>query len=107
MAKLAVVADEETVSYFKMIGVKRSFAVHSAEDAAKRIGELSSDQDIAVIITTEKIAEALHALIQQISMAKLYPLIVAIPDKKGPIPRKVDPIADLLKRTVGVEIKVQ
>jgi vacuolar-type H+-ATPase subunit F/Vma7 len=37
---------------------------------------------------------------------KEYPLVVSIPTKKGPT-SSIDTLAQLVKRTVGVELKVK
>ena len=50
--------------------------------------------------------EKLREEIKSISEERMSPLIVEIPDKFGPIEKKVDPLKELVKRAVGVEIKV-
>jgi len=50
----------------------------------------------------EKIRQEVSELLE----GKNFPLLVEVPDKGGKIEKKVDPINELIKRAVGVEIKV-
>ncbi len=106
MAKLAVVADIDTAVCFKLAGVKNSYPVKTAAEAERIISDLSKKPDFAAIITTERIADEIQATVEKITKEREYPLIIAIPDKQGAITRKVEPLAQLIKRTIGVEIKV-
>lgn len=107
MAKIAVIADIDTVSCFKLAGVKNCYPVKDAKEAEKRLFELSKNPDVAIIVLTERVAEGVQYSIEKIAREQIYPIILAIPDKKGPMERKVDPIAQLIKRTIGVEVKVE
>ncbi|HDH07162.1 MAG TPA: V-type ATP synthase subunit F, partial [Thermoproteales archaeon] len=66
------------------------------------IRKLSRDPEIAIIIVTEAIASAIRSFLRQF-YEKPRPVIVEIPDKRGPIPT-IEFVRDLIRRTVGVEI---
>lgn len=107
MAKIAVIADRDTAVYFRLAGIKDSYPVKDPQEAERKLIEIAQNPEIAVIIIAEILAEKLQHTIAKITERRLYPLIISIPDKHGPIPRKIDPIAELIKRTVGVEIRVE
>jgi vacuolar-type H+-ATPase subunit F/Vma7 len=62
-------------------------------------------QDISLIFITEEVNEWLRPIISRVRRGREYPLIVSIRAKRGKKPR-ADHLADLVKRTVGVEIKI-
>jgi V/A-type H+-transporting ATPase subunit F len=107
MAKIAVVADRDTAVYFRLAGIKDSYSVKDPQEAERKLIEIVQNPEIAVIIITERLAEKIQHIIAKITERRLYPLIISVPNKQGPIPRKIDPIAALIKRTVGVEIRVE
>jgi len=87
MGKIGVMADKETSIYFKLGGVKNTWVVKSQEEAVK---------------TFDEIKDRLGKSKKEIEL----PLVVSIPTRKGG-KAQVDLLADLIKRTVGVEIRVQ
>jgi V/A-type H+-transporting ATPase subunit F len=106
MARIAVIADRDTAVYFRLAGIRDSYPVKDSQEAESKLIEIAQNTEIAVIIITERLAEEIQHVITKITEKRLYPLIISVPDKQGPIPRKIDPIAELIKRTVGVEIRV-
>ncbi len=105
--KICVVGDFDTITGFRLAGIKDTYEVEEPQSAVKVIKELfqNKDKEIGLIIITERIADDIRAELKEISEGKVIPLIVEIPDKKGPIEKKVDPIKELVKRAVGLEIK--
>ncbi len=106
MGKIGVMADEETTVYFKLGGVKNSWVVKSEEEAVKTFEEIKSKQLVSLIIVTEPIFNWIKDKIGRGKKEVELPLVVSIPTRKGGKPQ-VDLLADLIKRTVGVEIRVQ
>lgn len=105
MAKIAVVADPEVASFFRVTGVKRAYGVKTAKEAAEAVGKLAEEREVAVIIVTEKIAEEIKPVMDEVGR-RAYPTVITIPGKEGPIPGKAPSVMELVKRTVGVEIKL-
>ncbi|MEM3737238.1 MAG: V-type ATP synthase subunit F [Candidatus Bathyarchaeia archaeon] len=105
MGKLAVVADEDVATYFRLAGVKFSYPVRDNATASEVVRKLADNKDVAIIIVTEKVAEGIKPVIDEISK-RVYPTLLTIPGREGPIPRRISPLASLVKRTIGVEIKV-
>ncbi len=106
MGKIGVMADKETSIYFKLGGVKNSWVVKSEEEAVKTFEEIKSKQLVSLIIVTEPVFEWVKDKIGRGKKEVELPLVVSIPTRKGGKPQ-VDVLADLIKRTVGVEIRVQ
>jgi len=105
MSKIAVLADKETAVYFKLSGIKNSYFVNDRAEAEKRIESLFANQEISVIMVTEQVFDWIQSRLAKMRREKEYPLVVSIPGKRGEKP-KVDALAELIRRTVGVEIKV-
>lgn len=103
---VAVIGDVDTVTGFRLAGVNAAFPVADAEQARAKLQELSQDDTKAIIIITEKLAEAIRDTIDEIegSKRKISPIIVEIPDREGKIEREVDPLRELIKRAIGVEM---
>lgn len=105
--KLSIIADPDTVTAFRLAGTSEAHEVHGAEEASDVLSKLSERDDIGIIILTERLADEIRDMIDEVESKKegVAPIIVEIPDRSGKIERKTDPIADLVKRSVGIEIK--
>jgi V/A-type H+-transporting ATPase subunit F len=102
--KIAVIADADTAMGFALTGIKDLYAVDNREDAKSALSEVMQNEDIGVVIITERYAHSLREDIRRWREDKpLYPLLVEVQDKKGPVSRE-DPIRLLIKRAVGLDI---
>jgi vacuolar-type H+-ATPase subunit F/Vma7 len=81
------------------------YAVKAPKEAEDLMFKLAENKDVAVIVVTERIAEAIQPVIDEVSR-RVYPTVLTVPGKEGPIPGKVSPIMSLVKKTIGVEIKI-
>ena len=102
-SSIAVIADPDTVTGFKLGGVKSGYPVEDMEKAKITLEELFK-QDFSIIITTEKIGDELRETIDKLTKASALPMIIEVPDKSGPTERATDPIRELIKRVIGVEM---
>jgi len=102
--EIAVIADQDTAIGFKLAGVGLIYPVTSVKEARRTLERLSKRDDIGTIIITERLADSLRDVIKEL-YKKTSLIIVEIPDKHGPIAREVDPIRELIRTTLGVEIK--
>jgi vacuolar-type H+-ATPase subunit F/Vma7 len=96
-------ADRATSAYFKVTGIKNSYAVKDREDAEKIFRKVHSDETISLIMVTEPVLEWIQPILERAK--KEFPLVVSIPAKGGPKAR-ADVLAQLIKRTVGIELKM-
>ncbi len=101
-SKIAIIADQDTVTGFMLGGIKEGYPVDNMEKASKTLEELIK-KDYSIIITTEKIGDALREKIDHLTESAL-PMIIEIPDKTGSIERETDPLRELIKRVIGVEM---
>jgi len=104
MAKIALLGDRETATYFRVSGLRKSRYVKDRAEAEKAFGKFLSDDSISLILVAEPVMEWIEPLVAR--HRREYPLVVSIPTKKGP-KTTVDSLAQLIKRTVGIELKVR
>jgi len=104
MGNIALIADRATSTYFKVAGIKNSYSVSGREEAEKVFRRLYSDETMSLIM----VAESLYGWIQPVleRTKKEFPLVVSIPEKEGS-KAQADALAQLIKRTVGIELKVK
>ena len=107
MGKIGVMADKETSIYFKLGGVKNTWVVKSQEEAVKTFDEIKAKQLVSLVIATEPVFDWIKDRLGKSKKGIEVPLVVSIPTHKGGGKAQVDLLADLIKRTVGVEIRVQ
>lgn len=104
MGNIALIADRATSNYFKVAGIRNSFAAKDREDAERIFRRVHSDETISLIMVTEPVHEWIRPVLERTK--KEFPLVVSIPGKGGP-KAQVDTLAQLIKRTVGIELKVK
>ena len=106
MGKIGVMADKETAIYFKLGGVKNSWVVKSEDEAVKTFEDIKNKQTVSLVIVTDTVFEWIKDKVGQGKKEIELPLVVSIPTRRGG-KAQVDLLAELIKRTVGVEIRVQ
>ncbi len=100
---IAVIADADTVTGFRLGGVKEGYPVKDMKEAEDTLKEVFK-KDVSIIITTEKIGDNIRETIDKLSNSSALPMIIEIPDKTGPSERATDPMRELIKRVIGVEM---
>ncbi len=103
--RIALIGDYDTVIGFKLVGISEAYVVNEPREAEEIIKKLSRNPEIAIIIVTEAIASSIRKFLRQF-YEKPKPVIVEIPDKRGPVPT-IEFVRDLIRRTVGVEIVLE
>jgi len=98
--KIGVVGDLHMAIGFRLAGLTDVYEVENPEEALKTIEELDRREDIGLIIISEKLGDALRD-----KLSKVDTYIVEVPDKDGPTVREHDPIKDLVRKAVGIELK--
>jgi len=102
---IALIADVDTVNFFKLGGLVHVFEVNKPEEAEQHLRELIEKPEFTIIITTDYIANKNRALINEIIEEYAFPIIISIPalgDTSQPI---TDTITELIKRKTGIELK--
>ncbi len=108
--KVVVVGNKDMALGFSLAGVDESFAPTDEYESKKQIDKLLESPDVGVILLSESIAEDIRDHLnekQEKRKDTIYPVIVEIPDKEGPIKDKQDPLKGKIKRAVGIDITTQ
>ena len=105
MVGIALVADKNTITCFKLAGLKNVYCVENAEEAEKHIRKLSEDPNLAIILVAERVVNQIYGTLEKIIERK-YPLIVPIPDTGDSTTMKTDLIVELIRRKAGIEVKL-
>jgi vacuolar-type H+-ATPase subunit F/Vma7 len=85
-------------------GIKNSYAVKDREDAERVFRRVHSDETISLVMVTEPVFEWIQPVLERTK--KEFPLVVSIPAKGG-AKAQADVLAQLIKRTVGIELKMK
>lgn len=104
--EIALIGDKHTVYGFRLAGIRKTFLIKEiSQEIRETLKGLFSD-NIGLILITEKIAEEIGGLLEEANRFRkgIMPIILEIPDSGGPLISKVDPMRELIKRTVGFEI---
>ena len=104
LGKIALISDRTTSTYFKVTGVSDSYAARDRDEAEKIFRKVTSDDAISLVMVTEPVFEWVRPLLER--SKKEFPLVVSIPAKSGS-KAEVDTLAQLIKRTVGIDLKVK
>jgi len=107
---IAVIGDPDTAAGFRLAGVKEVYEYSSeGEMDIARVLDNLTREDVAIIIVNERFAAdtRIRAKIKEINAQKqgVIPIIVEVPDKKGPMKKELDEIGQLIKRAVGIAVK--
>ncbi|MBS7622075.1 hypothetical protein KEJ39_00135 [Candidatus Bathyarchaeota archaeon] len=105
MATIGILADKETATYFRITGIRNSFTVNDRKEAEEKLTRLLQNQDVSLIFVTEEVNVWLEPVIKSLRKSREYPLIITILGKGGREP-SLDQLAELVKKTVGIEIKI-
>jgi vacuolar-type H+-ATPase subunit F/Vma7 len=104
---IALIGDRYTVHGFRLAGIRRTFLIDEVRkgDIRGLLRKLFSGE-IALLLITEGVAEEFGELLEEATRFKkgIMPILVEIPDSRGPLVTRPDPIRELIKKTVGFEI---
>jgi V/A-type H+-transporting ATPase subunit F len=101
--EIVVIGDEDTRTGFKLAGVTQTYP---GEEIKAHLTEMLQDDSIGIIMINERYAEENREVLNRAGKDKkrLTPVIVEIPDSKGPITRETDPLQELIRRALGAQI---
>ena len=96
-----VIGDRDTVMGFKLVGVPGT-VVKTKDQALQAFNSYLMKEELGILVITEKIYEDFFDYIYNIKIKKRIPLIIEIPDRKGP--NEALSIENVLKKTLGYRI---
>ncbi|PTD93661.1 V-type ATP synthase subunit F [archaeon SCG-AAA382B04] len=101
---IAVVADEDTVTGFRLAGIKKTEIIEESEDLKQNLEK--HKEDTGILITTERLAEKHREEVNSFKEeGNMFPILVEIPDKFGSA--KETELQDLVKKAIGVEVELE
>lgn len=103
MTGIALLADRHTVTCLKLAGLRNVFVVEDPKEAEKNLFSLLQKDNLRIILVSERLINQIN-IFEKIS--DQTPLIIPIPDIQGKTALKTDPIAELIKRKTGIEVKL-
>lgn len=114
-ASVAVIGDSDMAVGFRLAGVKEvyeyEYGVEDREDIdidVARVLDKIAKEDVVLIIINERFASMMRTQekIREINNKKkgVTPIILEVPDKKGPVKKELDEIGQLIKRAIGVAV---
>jgi vacuolar-type H+-ATPase subunit F/Vma7 len=103
MNQIALLADNTTVTCFKLAGITNVFPITDQKNAKKILLELMNDKNLRIILITKSLLNEMQ-IIEEISEHQ-YPIIIPIPEVLGKKELKIDLISEMIKRKTGIEIK--
>jgi V/A-type H+-transporting ATPase subunit F len=100
--KYFVVGDEDAVLGFGLVGVEGR-AVHSPQEAQEAFASALEDKEVGIVLVTERIAELIRPQVDRYVFTRSFPLIVEIPDRRGPLAGKPG-IREMVNKAIGIKL---
>lgn len=92
----------DTKTGMRLAGIE-GVVVHEPEEVRKELKDALSDQEIGIILITEKLADMMETEISRIKLGTQTPIIVEIPDRHG-TKRPADSITRYVREAIGLKI---
>jgi len=96
------IGDGLTILGLKLAGIP-GVVVTTPEQASAELQKAMKQEDVGLILITERIANTINEEVEQAKLKKKLPLVLEIPDREGPIPGR-ETIFDLIRRTIGIRL---
>ena len=103
--KVALIADRNTATFYRLAGLKNVFPVENPAEAETYIRKLSENSSLLIILITDPIVDKLQNVLEQ--MVDLdRQLFIPIPDVANRGVTKTDLMKKFIKRKTGIEFKL-
>lgn len=103
--RIAVIGDRDTVTGFRMVGVRESSVPTTPQETRKILLNYFRNPRMGLIIITEPLATQVEDTILELSEAPV-PVILLIPDRTGSTGAYETVLKELIRRAVGIEINM-
>ncbi|MBN2136405.1 MAG: V-type ATP synthase subunit F [Sedimentisphaerales bacterium] len=100
--KYSIIGDEDTILGFGIVGVSGRAAA-DPDQAKRAFEETLQDRDAGIIIITERVADMIRPLVDKYTFTEKFPLVVEIPDRKGPKPGR-PAMKELVNMAIGIKL---
>ena len=102
MKSFLISDNRDTFVGMRLAGIN-GMIVHSSEEASAAIKKCVDNDDIGVLILTEKIVDMLKDEVMRLKLKCKKPLIIEIPDRHGTT-RGYDLISTYIRESVGIKM---
>jgi V/A-type H+-transporting ATPase subunit F len=101
--KMFLISDNvDTETGMRLAGVE-GVVVHEVEEVQATIKSVLKDQEVGVLLITEKLGKLIPDIIDEIKLNYNTPLVVVIPDRHG-TGRTKDSITKYVREAIGLKI---
>jgi V/A-type H+-transporting ATPase subunit F len=100
--KYFVIGDDDARLGFSMVGVEGR-EVRNASQAEAAFQDALADNEIGIIIMTERAADLIRDLVNRTLFSGRFPLVVEIPDRRGPIEGRPT-VREMVNQAIGIKI---
>jgi len=102
--KIYVIGDSALVTGFKLAGVDNFALTDSDADGERKLAEALNDSSLGIVIVSERVLETCDWRLRKKVDAAAKPVVVAIPDRRGPSGGETESLNALIKRALGFDI---
>ena len=101
--KMYLISDNiDTFTGMRLAGIEGA-VVHERQELKAEIDKVLADQEIGVLLLTEKLGKEFPDIINRIKLERRLPLIVEIPDRHG-TGRAPDFITSYVNEAIGIKL---
>ena len=100
--KYFIIGDEDAVLGFGIVGVQGR-TVKNFKEAETAFNHALENEDIGIIIITEKIAQLIRPTVDRYLFTERFPLIIEIPDRTGPVSGRMG-IREMVNTAIGIRL---
>ncbi|MEA2070715.1 MAG: V-type ATP synthase subunit F [Asgard group archaeon] len=106
--KIVSLTNAQVAMGLRLGGIKECYIADNPPEAVDKLQELSNNKEIGIIIIDDDIARLHHKVIDDIRSRKgAFPIIVEIQSEAKKETTGLDPLKDLIKRAIGVDISAE
>jgi V/A-type H+-transporting ATPase subunit F len=102
MKSFLISDNRDTLVGMRLAGIS-GVIVHEKQELLELIKKLMADEEIGIIIVTEKIVDLAKEEILHLKLKQARPLIIEIPDRHGSS-RGKDTVTNYIRESVGIRI---
>lgn len=101
--KFYLISDNiDTQMGMRMAGIEGTVA-HTAEEVVSALDSAAADEDVAVVLMTEKLVRLCRDKVYKIKLTQRRPLIVEIPDRHGSS-GAIEAISKYVEESIGIKL---
>lgn len=92
----------DTLTGMRLVGIEGSIA-HNQETVEKILHQCLADENIGIILVTEKLGKDYPKSLDEVRLKRNFPLLIEIPDRHGS-GKSPNFITDYIEQTIGIHV---